>query len=81
MGIRPATVGGGFRGFELPTLPGGSNLGDRTEEVAAALEPPVRYDETFDINRVGEWGYEIISDALAGAPVWGAFVPFVPACE
>ncbi len=74
-------VAGGFPGPELVTLPGGSRLGDPINEIAAAADLDVRYDQTFDINRVGEPGYEIVSDSPPGAPAWGVFVPFVPACE
>ncbi len=74
-------VAGGFPEPELVMLPGGSRLGDPINQVAVAAGLAVRYDETFDINRVGDPGYEIVSDAPPGAPAWGAFVPFVPSCE
>ena len=74
-------VDGGYPELELIELPGGSQMGDPVNEVAAAAGLEVVYDALFDINRVGEDGYEILSDAPPGAPVWGAFVPFIPTCE
>ena len=74
-------VDGGFPELELIELPGGSQMGDPVNEVAAAAGLEVRYDAVFDINRVGEDGYEILSDAPPGAPVWGVFVPGIPICE
>lgn len=74
-------VDGGFPEPALVILPGGGRVGDPIDDVAAAAGLDVVYDETFDINRVGEPGYEIVSDGAPDAPVWGAFVPFVPACE
>lgn len=74
-------VEGGFPEIDLIELPGGSRMGDPVNVVAAAAGLDVVYDELFDINRVGAAGFEIISDAAPGAPVWGAFVPGVPACE
>ena len=74
-------VDGGFPEIELIELPGGAQMGDPVNEVAAAAELEVRYDALFDINRVGEDGYEILSDAPPGAPVWGVFVPGIPTCE
>ena len=74
-------VDGGFPELELIELPGGSQMGDPVNEVAAAAGLEVRYDALFDINRVGEDGYEILSDAPPGAPVWGVFVPAIPTCE
>ncbi len=72
---------GGFPEVELIQLPGGGRIGEPIDQVAADAGLPVVYDEVFDINRVGEDGYEIIADGAPDAPVWGAFVPFVPACE
>lgn len=74
-------VDGGFPEIELIELPGGGQMGDPVNEVAAAAELEVRYDVLFDINRVGEDGYEILSDAPPGAPVWGVFIPAIPTCE
>lgn len=74
-------VDGGFPEPELVVLPGGGRVGDPIDDIAAAAGLEVRYDEIFDINRVGEPGYEIVADAPPDAPAWGAFVPFVPACE
>lgn len=75
------TVAGGFPEVDLVLLPGGATLGDPINDVAYAAGLDVIYDEDFDINRVGEPGYEIVSDAPPGAPSWGAFVPAVPTCE
>ena len=74
-------VEGGYPEIDLIELPGGSRMGDPVNVVAAAAGLDVVYDELFDINRVGVAGFEIVSDAPPGAPVWGAFVPSVPACE
>ncbi len=74
-------VEGGFPEAELIQLPGGRQMGDPVDVVAAAADLDVVYDELFEINRVGEEGYEILSDPPPGAPVWGAFVPFIPTCE
>lgn len=74
-------VAGGFPEVELVLLPGGATLGDPINDVAFAAGLDVVYDEDFDINRVGEAGYEIVSEGPPGAPSWGAFVPAVPTCE
>ncbi len=74
-------VDGGFPEIDLIELPGGAKMGDPVNEVAAAAGLEVRYDDLFEINRVGEAGYEILSDAPPGAPVWGVFVPGIPTCE
>ncbi|MEM7285235.1 MAG: hypothetical protein AAF480_02705 [Actinomycetota bacterium] len=74
-------VDGGFPELEMIELPGGARMGDPVNEVAAAAGLEVRYDDLFDINRVGESGYEILADAPPGAPVWGVFVPGIPTCE
>lgn len=74
-------VDGGFPELDVIELPGGARMGDPVEDVAAAAGLEVRYDPVFDINRVGAAGYELLADAGPGAPVWGAFVPFIPICE
>lgn len=73
-------VDGGFPEIDRIELPGGSRLGDPVDDVAAAAELEVVYDEVLDLNRVGEPGYEILSEAPSNAPVWGVFVPAVPVC-
>jgi hypothetical protein len=72
---------GGFPEIPLISLPGGAQIGDPIEDVAAAAGEPVVYDPVFDVNRVGPDGYDIIAFGDPGSPAWGAFVPFVPTCE
>ncbi len=74
-------VDGGFPSIDLIGLPGETRMGDPVDQVAAAAGLDVVYDEVFDLNRVAGDGFEIVSDAPPGAPVWGAFVPSAPVCE